>query len=112
MRAADLRHRVTIESYSATQNAYNEEIPSWSTVATVWAAIEPLTGQERFLRAADQFYAENQVRIRIRYRAGVTAKMRVVDADGEIYDIQAVLDRDGRRRELVLMCTVSDDDEG
>ena len=41
MRAGQLRKRVTIQSYSAPRDNFGAEEPkTWSTFATVWAAVE------------------------------------------------------------------------
>ncbi|AMP15492.1 phage head-tail joining family protein [Collimonas pratensis] len=67
-----------------------------------YAKKEDLSGRELFAAQAAQ--SEVTTRFRIRYRTGVTAKMRLL-CDGVIYNIEAVLDRDGRKRELQLMCS-------
>lgn len=95
-----LRHRVTIESSSASRDEFGGEVLTWATVATVWAAVEPLSGRE-FLDARRQ-EAEVSTRIRIRYRAGLVPGMRVTWGD-HIYDILAVIERESRRREVWLM---------
>ncbi|MGE5553300.1 MAG: phage head closure protein [Betaproteobacteria bacterium] len=101
MRAGELRHRVTIQQLVESQNEYGEIATTPQTLAAVWGAVEDLSGREYF--AAQQVSAEVSTRIRIRYRGGVVPKMQAV-ANGRTYDILAVLDPDGRRRELHLMC--------
>jgi len=107
MQAGKLRHRVTIEQPTETQDAYGSVVQSWATLATVWAAIEPVTGRERFATTGDVRYAENEVHIRIRYRDDITPKMRVVHGS-DVYNIRAVMDRWGRGQELLLRCTVAE----
>lgn len=105
MRAGKLRHRVTIQQRSAaspTNHASGEKDASWGTYLTVWASVEPLTGRELF--AAQQVNSEVNVRIRMRYREGITHRMRV-SFQGRIYDIVAVIDREERHVELELLCT-------
>lgn len=101
MRAGDLHHRVTIQQPVESQNSYGEPIATWQDVATVWAAIEPLQGRERF--DAQQVVAQVDTRIRIRYRPGITPKMRVLFGT-RVFDIQAVVEPETRRRELQLLC--------
>lgn len=100
--AQQLRHQITIQSRSTSQDATGGQVDTWSTVATVWAAIEPLQGREFF--AAQQVQAETSVRIRMRYLAGVLPSMRVV-FDSTIYDIKDVIDPEMKHRELHLMCS-------
>ncbi len=102
MRAGELRHRVTIQQKSVVRGTYGEEDVAWTDVATVWGSVEPLQGRE-FIEAK-QTQAEITTRIRIRYRSGISPEMRAV-WDGHIYDIEAVIDVGGRKRELQLMCT-------
>lgn len=103
MRAGTLRHRVTIQQNTPTQDAFGEPIESWSTYATVWAAVEPLTGNERFVPVGAQVQATVSTRIRIRYRDGVTNQMRVLWGS-RIYRIEAVLNLEERDREIHLLC--------
>lgn len=73
-----------------------------------------MTAREQF--AAQQISAEIDTRIRIRFRRGITAKMRVrhlVSAGSpslfDYYDIVGPpVDIGGRRRELHLNCTKLD----
>lgn len=66
MRAGLLRHRVTLQSPSATQNEYGEEVITWTDERTVYASIEPLRGRE-YLEARAQTQ-ELSHRIRMRYQ--------------------------------------------
>lgn len=100
MRAGMLRHRVQIQQVTETQDSFGAVVQTWGTVATVWASIEAISGREFF--DAAQTNAEITHRIRIRYRPGIAPAMRVVEGT-RTFDIQAVLDPGGRRRELVLM---------
>lgn len=105
MRAGKLRHRVTIQQRTAaspTNYPSGEKDASWTTYLTVWASVEPLSGRELF--AAQQVTSDVNVRIRMRYRDGVTAKMRV-SFNSKIYDIVAVINREERNVELELLCT-------
>lgn len=103
--ASDLRHQITIEHRAAdADNALGEAVPDWQPLATgVWAQKQPLRGREYF--AAGQMQTPADVRYRIRYRAGITAAMRLVD-DGQLFDIVGEpIDVDGAGITLELMCT-------
>ena len=76
-------------------------IPAWETLATVWAAVEPLNGREFF--AASTTLSETTTRVRIRYRAGLTVADRI-NHGGTLYNIQASINPRSGDRELVLMC--------
>ena len=102
MRSGMLRHRVTLQKKIVAVDDYGAAIGDapWEDVATVWASLEAMSGREFF--ASQQAQSEVTQRIRIRYRAGVTADMRVIH-NGKVFNIVAPL-QDNRGRELVLMC--------
>ena len=105
IQAGKLRHRIAIQSLTAgspQQTGSGMPDESWGTVVTVSASIEPLNGRELF--AALEHHAETTTRIRIRYRSGVTAKMRVSHG-GTIYNILSVIDSEKRHKEMQLMCS-------
>jgi SPP1 family predicted phage head-tail adaptor len=100
IRAGKLRHSITIEQQSGSQDEYGAPGVTWSTFATVRASVEPLQGREFF--ASQQMQAEVTTRFRIRHLAGVTPTMRVLFS-GRSFDISAVIDPNEEHRELHLM---------
>ena len=92
--------RVEIKSRVLTKNEFGEEVLSYETLATVWASVTPTTGNERFLAAA--FYAEAQLKIRIRYRGDFDETAQIV-WDGYTWYILHIADyrRQGERVLLV-----------
>lgn len=104
MRAGRLDRLVTLQRAITTQDAYGEEIKTWSDIADVWAERVELRGVERF--EAQQTQAHVDAKYRIRWMAGLTPINRLIDADGRVYDIQAVLEI-GRREGLELQVSAS-----
>ena len=105
MRAGELRHRLTLQAPVETRSANGDFVPSWQTVATVWAGIKSIRGQEFW--AGAQVYAEASHEIRLRYRTDVRPHWRLAwdERTGTRYlDILGVLDPDGKRSDLVLPC--------
>ena len=87
--AGRLRHRVTLQRQSATQDATTGEmIVSWVTVAELWAHVEPLSVREFIASAAMQ--SEVSAKVTIRYRTDINATMRFVFR-GKLYNIAGVL---------------------
>jgi SPP1 family predicted phage head-tail adaptor len=79
MRAGRLRHRVTIQEKSVSQNSFGEEVITWTDVKTVWASIEPLRGREYIeLRQAQ---ADVTTRIRMRHYPDIVPSMRLAHGD-------------------------------
>lgn len=84
-----------------TLNHPEDEIESWEQVADVWAAVEPLAGQE--VDAAGRIVSILRVDVRIRYRADIEARWRVRDAD-KVYEVRALADVSRRHVQLQLSC--------
>lgn len=103
MQAGKLRERITIQEEIVTRDSFGAEVNPWRNVATVWASVRPGSSGERFVAAADQVQATISHTIRIRYRAGVNPKQRLL-WDGKYLGIQSTVDPDGRKRDLVLLC--------
>lgn len=103
MNPGKLRHRITIQELTGIKDPLSGEIigEDWQEVCTVWAEIKALRGREYFV--AQQTIAESNHEIIIRYRKGIKPAMRAI-SDGRVFDIQAVLDKDGRKRFLSLVC--------
>lgn len=106
MQAGRLRHRVTIQNAVEARNAYGEAIKTWSTVATVYASVEPIRGREMF--DAEQVQSEVTHRVRLRYRPGLTSQMRLL-FNGRMFEIQTVINVNERNREVQLMCKETPD---
>ena len=45
-RAGELRRRIVVQSKTDAQDTFGEADPTWGTLATVWADIEPMGGRE------------------------------------------------------------------
>lgn len=102
MRAGSLRHQITIQAKSIGTDTYGGPTETWADVATVWAAVEPLSGRE--LTNAQAVYAETTTKITMRYRAGVIQATRIMFG-GRYYNIQAIVDTEQRHRELIIMAS-------
>lgn len=103
--AGRLRHRVTIEEPTETQNATTGAIAvTWSALWTnVPAEVAPRSGRE-FL-AAQQLQAEVSTLITFRWRDGLTPKMRIVHG-ARIYNPATFLpDPDSGREYIVAACS-------
>ena len=100
MRAGKLRHKLTIQNFTTT-NAYGTITKTWATFATAWGSIEPLKGKEFFESMKEN--SELTHRIRVRYTAGITTKMRI-SWNSRTFEIISVKDKDERDTEYELMC--------
>src|SRR5690606_36164045 len=101
--AGPLRHRVTLQERQLTQDSYGSPVTEWVDVATLWAAVEPLSAREFIAAQAQQ--SQVTARIRIRYRPGVNGQMRILHR-GKFYNIAGVLaDKESGLEYLTLPVT-------
>lgn len=86
--SGNLDRRIELQQRTqAGTDTYNEPLWTWSTLATVWAQVVPLAGQE--LWDAQQVNARIDTRFRIRFREDLDETMRVA-YQGRYYDIERI----------------------
>lgn len=111
MSAGKYRQRIVLETAVDTQDATTgEPVRSWTTLAEVWASIEPLKMREALL--ANATLSELDTRIRIRWaptlaNLGTKTRARWTGVDGRIervFDVVSVLEPFTKRKELELLC--------
>lgn len=101
MRIGPLRRRLELQAVTTTTDQ-GSQVEAWSTVSRPYCEVRELVGREKWL--ANQVNAEVAVRIKLRWRSGVTGAMRFRDG-ATVYNIAGVpSDPDGRRRELICYC--------
>lgn len=101
MQAAKLRHRITIETLVPVQNTTTGAVvDTWTTFATVWASIEPLSVREFIAAQATQ--SKVSARITLRHLAGVLPSMRVVHGS-TVYNIEGVLPDKKSGKEMMTL---------
>lgn len=103
LQAGKLNRRCAIQQPSTDKDEAGQPIPGWVDVANVWADIRMKSGLEAIKAGAP--VSTVQASIRVRYRGGITAGMRVTHG-GTIYNITAVLPDVARREFLDLVCEV------
>lgn len=74
--AGDLREQIALQQATATRDAYNAEVLTWSTVATVWARVLERGGREPVL--ADRPVMLISYEVTIRDGVTVTHGQRVI----------------------------------
>ena len=102
MRAGELNDRIALQSVTGeTRGARGESIPAWTTYATVWAEVKPVSARQIDISRA---YADTVSHvIRIRYRAGVLPTHKGV-VGSRIFAFNGVLETQ-RREELTIYAT-------
>lgn len=68
--AGELTQRLALQSDAGTTiDAYGQAIRSWTTYATVWASVRPLSGREQEIGAARGTVVSH--RVKLRYRSDI-----------------------------------------
>ena len=102
MPAGILRQRIQLQSPVETANSFGEMERTWSTYATVWAMIQPLSAREGLI--AQQVASTMTHHVRIRYNTEVSTLHRI-QWGTRLFDINGIRHVDEARVETVLDCT-------
>ena len=104
--AGSFPHRVTIQRHTQEKDAWGTPIPGqdkWEDVAKCWANVRHLSGSETIKADAD--ISTVRASVRIRWRTGIDAGMRLLHAD-QTYEIEAVLPGSNRQN-IDLACKLT-----
>lgn len=104
MQAGKLTALVSLQQQGATQDDIGQPVIAWAEVTKLWADIRYQSGTEAIRSDAPVSIAKAS--IQIRKRAGVLPSMRIVDASGVVYKINAVLPDMQHRDRINLPCEV------
>jgi len=91
----------TVQTPTEGTNSIGEPTLTYSTFATRWIALLPLSGAERIASMQNEGTVTH--RVRMRYTPGLKPKMRLL-SDGRTFEIDSVVER-GRREEHELLVT-------
>ncbi|MFA5374131.1 MAG: phage head closure protein [Candidatus Omnitrophota bacterium] len=100
MNAGELRQRLELQAPITSTNDMLEVIHTFATQATVWGAVEPLSGNLLF--TAQQTDSEVQGRVRIRYRSDIQPTWRIKYGNRYL-QILSIINPNERNRELHLL---------
>ena len=101
MRAGELRHEITVQRYSETQNDYGEVIKDWFDLFTTRASVRPIRGSE--IAINHSLVNEITHKVFIRYRANILPSDRVIFKD-RIFSITSVLNYSEKDISIELLC--------
>lgn len=103
MKAGMLTRRLILQRRVETQDASGDPVATWTTMATVWAAIEPLRGREALISGG--INAELDTRITVRWSpllATLSDNDRAVYGS-TIYNIVSIAEKNMGHRELEIL---------
>lgn len=98
-----MRQRITIQAESAASDSQGGYTRSWTTAATVWADVRPVSASE--IRSADALDGRVLLRAIVRYTsetAAITSANHRISYDSRTFNITGVQNPDGRKRYLEL----------
>jgi SPP1 family predicted phage head-tail adaptor len=106
VRAGKLQYRITIQRPTASGDSYNDQVPSYSTLHTCWAAVLPVeSGQGTESEAARQIRGADVSKFVIRYPGASllpTTKDRILFGT-RTYEITQVADVEENHAEAHIL---------
>ena len=95
-----LKHKITIEEPTRTQNSYGEPIEDFTTYASRRCDIMTTIGRENFNKF--QEFNENPVVFKVRYDSltkNISPKMRVL-YNSKYYDVEGIVNYNEQNKEI------------
>lgn len=107
LRSGSLNRRIQIQQRSTSQDTFGDQAQTWTTIATVWGEISPLSGRE--LMSAQSVQSEITHQITVRYQS-IFANPKAVTAyravyKGRYFNITSCENQDERNRIVILSAT-------
>lgn len=96
--------QITFQENAPVKDSFGQEIESWKDVPTlknIWASMKTTGGGEFY--AAQKINAETTALFKIRYIAGVDAKMRILYG-GRYYEILNINDANEQHEFINISC--------
>ena len=101
-RIGQLRERVEIQTLTRTPGLGGESAITWPTLATVWARVKPMSGNENI--DAGQMASPFTHEVTIRHRSDVGAQTHRIIWRTREFNILSQANLDERREYLTLRC--------
>ena len=101
--AGQFNRRISLLMLTGGTDALGQPVQTWTEIAQVWADIRHISGMEAI--KADAQISTVRASIRVRYRSGLAAGMRVVHGS-TAYAVRAVLPDEADRQAVDLACEV------
>lgn len=111
MHVGGLNHAITIErKVQIGTTALNEPSFVWQTFAEPFAEVSTKRGREHWDPSTKQRFSEVVWHFRCHYHdvIGIDSSMRIVDEDGQHFDIKALLPDAEDRQDIIIECTLQD----
>lgn len=94
------RQRLYVQQETPVADSAGGNAMSWTTINTVWASVEPISGWERL--QAGKLTGSITHRIRMRYDSTLTPDMRFV-LGSRVFNIRAILNAQERNHSFEVL---------
>ncbi|MDD3371564.1 MAG: phage head closure protein [Alphaproteobacteria bacterium] len=102
MKTGKLRKRIAVQAEQRTDDGAGGYALAWTTLATVWANVEPLRGNENYTHGRLEGRVTHRITLRWRDDLPVTTDMRLL-MDSRVFNVRAVLNEGERNRWTVIL---------
>lgn len=96
---SELRHRIVVEQLSNAADNQGGFTTTWTTLATIWAKVEPTKAWERAFAQKVEYQRSHVAWIR--HRTDITSSMRI-SFDSRYFQIKGIRRPDEKKFYLVL----------
>lgn len=103
MRAGQLRFRIVVEEPIETRNTVGEPVKQWIFRGSVWGAIDPIRGSERYSASQEKATVDTVIKVRGNSAPYLTTKMRMKHRD-RVFDIDSIIDANSRNIYTEVYC--------
>jgi SPP1 family predicted phage head-tail adaptor len=107
MRAGAMRHRVQIQDQSTTLDTFGGQPLTWTTLATIWADIQPLSAREKEASQAINVEVTHEITIRYQAQFNDTKAMaaRRLVYGSRLFNIHGILNVDERNKQMTILAS-------
>jgi len=97
-----LPHRIQLVTLAETKDADFNIVKTWQAGPVIHARVQQTAAGEALQNQRE--LAKTVINVTVRYRTGITDDMRLI-YNGDTYEIDGVVDKSGRRKQLAITAT-------
>jgi SPP1 family predicted phage head-tail adaptor len=102
MRIGNLRKQISIQQEQQTSDGAGGYALTWVTLATVWADIDPISGNEIYTSGHLEGHVTHKITLRWRTDITITTDM-IVAYNTRLFNIRAVINQDESNQYATLL---------
>ena len=102
MRIGRLRHLIILQTLQSVRNEYGEVEKAYAVLAKVWASIEPISANEKYLQNQENMQITHKIEIRFLKGIGVTTQILFNERK---FEVKSVINPLEKNEKLILLAT-------